>query len=79
MPILPSRNLRETLGFYERLGFENAGAEPERWDYLIVRRGDVCLHFFGMPEIARRLQRARVNSQPRHCWARRPICRARRR
>jgi predicted lactoylglutathione lyase len=23
VPILPSKNLRETLAFYERLGFEN--------------------------------------------------------
>jgi hypothetical protein len=51
VPILPSRNLRETLAFYERLGFENRGAPPEQWDYLIIGRGDIHLHFFGMPEI----------------------------
>ena len=34
VPILPSRDLRETLSFYERLGFENRGADPEVWDYL---------------------------------------------
>ena len=33
VPILPSRDLRETLAFYERLGFENRGAPPEEWDY----------------------------------------------
>jgi hypothetical protein len=37
--VLPSRDLRETLGFYERLGFENRGAPPEEWDYLIIGRG----------------------------------------
>jgi hypothetical protein len=52
VPILPSRNLRETLAFYERLGFESRGsAPPEQWNYLIIARGDIHLHFFGMPEI----------------------------
>jgi hypothetical protein len=36
VPILPSRNLRETLEFYERLGFENRGMPPEEWDYMIL-------------------------------------------
>jgi catechol 2,3-dioxygenase-like lactoylglutathione lyase family enzyme len=49
VPILPSRDLRETLAFYERLGFRNAGAPPEEWDYLIVERGGIELHFFGEP------------------------------
>ncbi len=52
VPILPSRDLRETLAFYERLGFENRGAaSPEEWNYLIIARGEIWLHFFGMPEI----------------------------
>jgi len=51
VPILPSRNLRETLQFYERLGFENRGAEPEAWDYLIVGRGGIVLHFFPQPDV----------------------------
>ena len=50
MPILPSRDLRETLAFYERLGFENRGAPPEQWDYLIIGRGGVELHFYGAPD-----------------------------
>jgi hypothetical protein len=45
VPILPSRDLRETLSFYERLGFENRGAPPEQWDYLIIGRGGIELHF----------------------------------
>ncbi|HSL65121.1 MAG TPA: VOC family protein [Gaiellaceae bacterium] len=49
VPILPSRDLRETLAFYERLGFENRGAPPEEWDYLILGRGGVELHFIGAP------------------------------
>ena len=52
VPILPSRDLGETLAFYERLGFESRGAEPwEAWNYLIIGRGNIHLHFFGMPEI----------------------------
>jgi catechol 2,3-dioxygenase-like lactoylglutathione lyase family enzyme len=51
VPILPSRDLGETLAFYERLGFESRGAPWEEWGYLIIGRGDIHLHFFGMPEI----------------------------
>jgi catechol 2,3-dioxygenase-like lactoylglutathione lyase family enzyme len=51
VPILPSRDLRETLSFYEGLGFENRGAEPEEWNYLIIGRGDVLLHFYAEPDV----------------------------
>jgi hypothetical protein len=51
VPILPSRDLRETLAFYEALGFENRGAPPEQWDYLILGRGALELHFYAMPEV----------------------------
>jgi catechol 2,3-dioxygenase-like lactoylglutathione lyase family enzyme len=50
VPILPSRNLRETLEFYERLGFENRGAPPEEWDYMILGRGGVEVHFIAAPD-----------------------------
>jgi hypothetical protein len=50
VPILPSRDLRETLAFYERLGFENRGAPPEQWDYLIMGRSTIELHFFAAPD-----------------------------
>ncbi|HEY7197399.1 MAG TPA: VOC family protein [Gaiellaceae bacterium] len=47
VPILPSRNLRETLALYEQLGFEARGAPPETYDYLIVGRGPMIeLHFW---------------------------------
>jgi catechol 2,3-dioxygenase-like lactoylglutathione lyase family enzyme len=46
VPTLPSRDLDETLAFYERLGFRNAGDPPEQWGYLIVRRGSIELHFY---------------------------------
>jgi catechol 2,3-dioxygenase-like lactoylglutathione lyase family enzyme len=51
VPILPSRDLDDTLRFYERLGFRNQRAPPDVWDYLIIGRGGIELHFFGMPEI----------------------------
>jgi hypothetical protein len=51
VPILPSRDLGETLEFLERLGFENAGAHYSVWDYLIVSRGGIELHFFSHPEV----------------------------
>jgi catechol 2,3-dioxygenase-like lactoylglutathione lyase family enzyme len=50
VPILPRRDLRETLAFYERLGFENRDAPPEEWDYLILGRGRVELHFVAAPD-----------------------------
>lgn len=51
VPILPSRNLAESLIFYERLGFENRGAPPEEWDYLIIGRGGIELHFYLDPAV----------------------------
>lgn len=51
VPILPSRDLRETLGFYESLGFENRGPAPEEWDYLILGRGDIWLHCVSTPDV----------------------------
>jgi catechol 2,3-dioxygenase-like lactoylglutathione lyase family enzyme len=51
VPVLPSRDLQETLDFYETLGFENLGAPPEQWDYLIIGRGDLWLHFHAAPDV----------------------------
>src|SRR5918994_6416347 len=51
VPIMPSKDLDETLAFYERLGFENAGAAPSEWNYLIIRRGTAQLHFYGDPDV----------------------------
>jgi catechol 2,3-dioxygenase-like lactoylglutathione lyase family enzyme len=45
VPILLSRDLTETLAFFGRLGFENRGAPPEEWQYLIIGRGGIELHF----------------------------------
>jgi catechol 2,3-dioxygenase-like lactoylglutathione lyase family enzyme len=51
VPIMPSKDLDATLAFYERLGFENVGAPPSEWNYLIIRRGTVQLHFYGDSEV----------------------------
>ena len=51
VPILPSRNLEETLAFYERLGFGLRGAPIERFRYLIVGRGTVEIHFWDAPDV----------------------------
>ena len=51
VPILPSRDLAATLRFYERLGFENRGAPSEEWDYLIIGRGGIELHFVADPHV----------------------------
>ena len=51
MPILLSRDLFETLSFLERLGFENRGAAPDAWQYLIVGRGGIELHFVEDPSV----------------------------
>ncbi|MFE5408925.1 bleomycin resistance protein [Microbacterium sp. NPDC056569] len=51
VPILLSRDLAETLAFFERLGFENRGAPPEEWRYLIIGRGAIELHFTEDPSV----------------------------
>ena len=51
VPILPSRNLEETLEFYSRLGFELQGAPIEKYRYLIIGRGSIELHFWDAPDV----------------------------
>ena len=46
-PILPSRNIDETRTFYARLGFDPWFRG--RWDYEIVSRGHLVIHFFPKP------------------------------
>jgi catechol 2,3-dioxygenase-like lactoylglutathione lyase family enzyme len=49
VPMLPMSELRETQAFYERLGFHAAYWHMDPDQYLIVRRDDLELHFFGLP------------------------------
>ena len=51
VPILPSRDLEETLGFYSRLGFELRGAPIETYRYLIIARGSIELDFWDAPDV----------------------------
>ena len=51
VPILPSRDLEETLAFYIRLGFELRGAPIETYRYLIIGRGSIELHFWDAPNV----------------------------
>lgn len=45
IPVLPSPDIRESRDFYrDRLGFEVIG--PEMDEYLIVRRGEIEIHFW---------------------------------
>jgi hypothetical protein len=46
-PILPARNLDETRAFCERLGF--GPWFRGRWEYEIVSRGNLVVHFFPEP------------------------------
>lgn len=45
-PILPSRDLVETRAFYQKLGFESWWGGGAPWDYEIVSRGNLVVHFF---------------------------------
>lgn len=49
IPVLPSRSLQRTIGFYEKLGF--AGTLLAADTYAILTRGDLELHFFPHPEL----------------------------
>jgi hypothetical protein len=51
VPILPSRDLAETLDFWGRLGFESVGEPPETYGYCILRRGDLHLHFYADADV----------------------------
>ncbi|MDQ4070240.1 MAG: VOC family protein [Actinomycetota bacterium] len=52
IPILASRDITETAGFYRRLGFDVVGLYEEFGPaYLLVRRDDVELHFVHSPEV----------------------------
>jgi catechol 2,3-dioxygenase-like lactoylglutathione lyase family enzyme len=47
VPLLASPDLDATLAFFRGLGFESTGAPHEEWDYLILRRDELELHFVG--------------------------------
>jgi catechol 2,3-dioxygenase-like lactoylglutathione lyase family enzyme len=52
VPILPSRDLRETLEFYQRLGLTCSTASPDDYEgYLMIARGGLRMHFFAHPTL----------------------------
>jgi catechol 2,3-dioxygenase-like lactoylglutathione lyase family enzyme len=51
VPILPTKDLLESLAFYQGLGFENRGAPPQEWGYSILGRGDIWLHLIFEPDV----------------------------
>ena len=51
VPVLPSKDLEETLSFYSRLGFELLGEPIEKYRYLIIGRGSIELHFYDAPDV----------------------------
>src|SRR5688572_4943531 len=51
-PILPARNLDETRAFYERLGFVSWFGGGAPWDYEILSRGQLVVHFFAESKLA---------------------------
>lgn len=51
IPVLPSPDIKASRDFYrDRLGFEVI--QPEMDDYLIVRRGEMEIHFWHTTDLA---------------------------
>lgn len=46
IPVLPTRDTARARAFYERLGFANTGDEDWSEDYLVLRAGEIEVHFF---------------------------------
>ena len=49
IPLLPCASIDDILTFYTALGFERTHRQAKPNPYLAMRRGDIELHFFGMP------------------------------
>ncbi|MEV4760986.1 VOC family protein [Micromonospora sp. NPDC049559] len=49
IPLLPRASIDDMLTFYEALGFERTYRQTKPNPYLAMRRQEVELHFFGMP------------------------------
>jgi hypothetical protein len=48
-PLLPCASIDEMQPFYEALGFHRTYRQTRPNPYLVMRREDIELHFFGMP------------------------------
>lgn len=51
IPILPARDLDQSVEFYQRLGFQVVGRAPAPEDYALLRRDGMELHLFGAPDL----------------------------
>jgi len=51
IPVLPCASMPETLEFYRALGFEVTHEQTHPNVYAATHRGDVHLHFFGLPRL----------------------------
>jgi catechol 2,3-dioxygenase-like lactoylglutathione lyase family enzyme len=50
-PILPARDLSEIRDFYQKLGFSAWFGGRAPWDYEILSRGHLVVHFFTESEL----------------------------
>jgi catechol 2,3-dioxygenase-like lactoylglutathione lyase family enzyme len=70
LPVLPSLDIAETLAFYrDQLGF--AKIVHQTPDYLILRRGEMELHFWLTDDREPAGKDIRLPARRRHC---RPSC-----
>jgi catechol 2,3-dioxygenase-like lactoylglutathione lyase family enzyme len=51
IPILPSRDLEETLDFYRSLGFAVIYEQRDPEPYAVLRKGQLELHFFELVQL----------------------------
>ena len=51
IPVMPCRDLDETVAFYGLLGFQPVFEQSEPQPYAILGWGEVELHFFGRPDL----------------------------
>jgi hypothetical protein len=50
IPMLPCRAVDEVVAFYESLGFQKTYGQVNPNPYVVVRRDDIELHFFGLDD-----------------------------
>ena len=50
VPLLPCRSIDEIAEFYGMLGFTKTYSQQLPNPYVALRRGDINLHFFGIPD-----------------------------
>ncbi len=50
VPLLPCRSIDEMVEFYTMLGFSQTYYQRQPKPYVALKREDINLHFFGMPD-----------------------------